>query len=59
MPFVVLDGSLVFLCRCPARKRAQIAAMAGLRILLAGIQSIFARWELADHGVDAVENFTS
>jgi hypothetical protein len=36
MPFVELDGSLVFLCRCPGGKRPQIAAAAGLRILLAG-----------------------
>ena len=51
MPFVVLDGSLVFLRRGPGRKRASIAAMASL--LLAGVQPIFARRELADHGVSA------
>jgi hypothetical protein len=51
MPFVVLDGSLVFLRRGPGRKRASIAAMASL--LLAGVQPIFARRELADHGASA------
>ena len=34
MPFVELDRSLVLFCRCPGRKRAQIAAAAGLRIFL-------------------------
>jgi hypothetical protein len=37
MSFVELDGSLVFLCRRPGGKRPQIAAAAGLRMLLAGI----------------------
>ena len=37
MSFVELDSSLVFLCRRPGGKRPQIAAAAGLRILLAGI----------------------
>jgi hypothetical protein len=59
MSFVELDGSLVFLCRRPGRKRPKITATLGLRILLAGIQSIFARRELADHGVDAVKNISS
>ena len=54
MPFVELDGSLLFLRRGPGRKRAKIAAVASLRIFfLREYNRYFPARELADHGVSA------
>jgi hypothetical protein len=50
MPFEILHGALVPLRGGPRRERAEIAPLAGLRILVAGIEAIFAGWKLADHG---------
>src|SRR6266852_1368480 len=45
-----LHRALVLLGRLPVRKGAEVAALAGARVLLAGIQPVFSRLELADHG---------
>jgi hypothetical protein len=45
-----LHRALVLLGRLPARKRAEVAALAGARVLLARIEPVLARLELADHG---------
>ena len=55
MPLVELYRALVPLCRCAGRERAKVAASAGLRILLAGVDAVFAGRELPDHGVRAAE----
>src|SRR5215468_6854003 len=49
MALEVLHGALVLLGRRARRKRAEIAAAAGLRVELARIEAIAARLELADH----------
>src|SRR5580700_6804008 len=49
MTLEVLHGALVLLGRRARRKRAEVAAAAGLRIELARIEAIAARFELADH----------
>src|SRR5437870_4725342 len=49
MALEVLHGALVLLGRCARRKRAEIAAAAGLRVDFARIEPIAARLELADH----------
>src|SRR5690242_2860037 len=46
----ILHCTLMLLGRRTGRKRPEIAAASGLRILLARIEAIFARLELADHG---------
>ena len=45
----VFHGFLVFLCRSASLERAEIPALSGLRIFLAGIQSILTRPEFPDH----------
>jgi membrane-associated protease RseP (regulator of RpoE activity) len=49
MPLEVLDGALVLLCLFTRRKSAEVAALARGGILFAGIETIFAGFELADH----------
>jgi hypothetical protein len=51
MPLEKLYGALVLLRRCTRREGAEIAAPAGLGILLARIEPILAGCELTDHGV--------
>ena len=50
MPLEVLDRALVLERGCARRKRAEIAAPAGLRVLLAGVEAVLARGKLADRG---------
>jgi hypothetical protein len=45
----VLHGFLVFRCRSASLECAEIPALSGLRIFLAGIQSILTRSEFPDH----------
>ena len=49
VPFEVLYRALVPLCRGASGKRAEIAALAGLRIRPAGIKAVLAGGKLADH----------
>jgi hypothetical protein len=49
MPLEELHGALVLLRRGTARKRAEIAPPAGLRIFLSRIEPVFAGRELANH----------
>src|SRR5437773_6975737 len=54
MSFEILDRALV-LERVLARwKGAQIAALAGLRVLLARVEAVLAGGKLADHGVSCI-----
>src|SRR5450432_1696553 len=53
MPLEILHGALV-LFRGRARfEGAEIAALAGFRIHLSGIEPIFARLQFSDHGTKA------
>jgi hypothetical protein len=49
MPLEKLYGALVGLSFFSRRKGAQIAALAGFGILLAGIETVLAGREFADH----------
>src|SRR2546421_12684239 len=49
MVLEVLHRSLVLFRCSPRTKRPEIAALAGPRILLAGIQPVLPRFQLADH----------
>src|SRR5260370_27835188 len=49
-----LHRALVLLGRLPARKGAEVAALAGARVLVAGIEPMLARLELADQGRSGV-----
>jgi hypothetical protein len=49
MPFEVLDILLVLLGFLAAGEGAEVASLAGGGVLLAGIETIFAGFELADH----------
>src|SRR5436190_22215552 len=49
-PLEELDLALVLLGRCARLERAEVAALAGLRVDLARIEAVPARRELADHG---------
>jgi len=49
MPFEILDLALVLLGRCSRIEGSEIAAFPGVGVLLARIETIFARFELADH----------
>src|SRR4029078_10742541 len=49
MPLEVLYVLLVVLARLLGAERAEVAALAGLRVLLLRVEAIFARGELADH----------
>jgi hypothetical protein len=50
MPLEILHGTLVFFCRRARLEGAEIAALAGFRIRLAGIEPLFARLQFTDHG---------
>src|SRR5262249_36307047 len=47
-----LHRALMLLGRLPASKRAEIAPLAGARVLLARIEPVLARFQLADHDID-------
>src|SRR5262245_17737716 len=51
MRLEVLDLALVLLRGGPRLERPEVAAPAGLRVLLARIETVSARRELPDHGV--------
>src|ERR1700742_4427693 len=51
MPLEILHVAFVPLCRSARLEGAEIAALAGLRIDLAGIEPVFAGLQFADHGV--------
>ena len=51
MPLEILDLAFVLFGRRPALEGAKVAALAGFRIDLAGIEPILPRFELADHRV--------
>lgn len=44
-----LDGALVTLRGSACRKRAEIAALAGLRVLFSGVQAVLSGRKLANH----------
>jgi hypothetical protein len=48
-PLKVLNGSFVFLCLRLRGERAEISSLLGFRILLAGIQPVFAGSQFSDH----------
>src|SRR4051794_33978237 len=50
MPLEILHRALVLERGCASRKRAEIAAPAGLRVLLPRIEAVLPRRKLADHG---------
>ena len=50
--FEILDVALMFLRRGKAVERSEIAALAGLGVFLAGIETVFAGSQFADHGPD-------
>jgi hypothetical protein len=50
MPLEILHGALVLLRGGAARKRAEIAPPAGLRIYFTRIEPVLSGRELADHG---------
>src|SRR5215470_3657980 len=49
VPLEVLHRAFMLLGRGAGQKRPEIAPPAGLRILLARVETVFARLELADH----------
>ena len=49
MPLEVLHGALVLLRRRARFERAEVAALAGLRIDPAGIEPVFAGSQFSDH----------
>src|SRR5437588_719712 len=49
VPFEKLHRTFVFLRRLARLERAEVAALAGLRIGLAGVEAVFAGFEFADH----------
>ncbi len=49
VPFEKLHSPLVLLRRLTRLERAEVAALAGLRIGLAGVEAVFAGFEFADH----------
>lgn len=49
VPFEVLDFALVLLRGLLAGEGAEIAALAGARVLLAGVKPVFAAGQFADH----------
>ena len=49
MAFKVLHCLLVFLCRSLSLEGAEISSLTGVRIFLAGIQPVFAGFQLPDH----------
>ena len=50
--FEVLRRTFVLLCLRPGRERAEVAALACLRIDLAGLETVWSGLEFADHGGD-------
>lgn len=50
MPLEELNGSFVRLCGVARLERAEVAALAGARILLARVKPVFARFQFPDHG---------
>src|ERR1019366_10202871 len=54
MPLEILHGALVLLRGRARFEGAEIAALAGFRIDLAGIEPVLARWQFADHGTRAL-----
>ena len=50
MPLEILHFPLMLLRRRAAVEGAEIAALAGLGIELAGVEAVFAGFEFADHG---------
>src|ERR1700683_4145199 len=57
MPLEVLHRPLVLLRRRARGESAEIAPPAGLRILLARVEPVFAGRELADHGVIVAQRY--
>src|SRR5215510_12285648 len=55
MPLEVLHRTLLLERGCARRKRTEIAALAGLRVLLARIEAVLARGQLADHGGSSLQ----
>src|SRR6185295_2699341 len=53
MPLEILDFAFVLFGRLAAVESAEIAASAGLRVRLSRVETVFARFELADHRVPA------
>ena len=49
MPFEILHFPLVLLSRRAASKRPQIAALAGLRVCLAGIETVLTGFQFSNH----------
>src|SRR5215813_11706644 len=50
MPFEILNGALVLFGSGTRLERTEVAAPAGLRIDLAGIEPVLAGLQFADHG---------
>jgi hypothetical protein len=50
MPLEVLDGAFVLLGRCPRFESTEIPELPGFLVFLAGVQTIFTRLELSNHG---------
>jgi len=49
MPLEILHGSFVLLGRFTRPECSEILSLAGLWILLSGVQTVFARFEFSDH----------
>lgn len=52
--FEVLNGSFVCLSGATGRKSSQVASLSSLRVLLAGVQTIFTAFQLFDHESSSV-----
>ena len=50
MPLEILHGALVLFSGYARFEGAEIAALAGLRVQFSGIEPVFARLQLSDHG---------
>jgi hypothetical protein len=57
IPFEVLHGFFVLLCRGKRFERAQIPSLARLRILLPRVQSVTAGLKFPDHGNGLLRHF--
>jgi hypothetical protein len=59
MPLEILHGALVLFSGRARFEGAEIAALAGLRVHFSGIEPVFARRQLSDHGTGLIDTAIS